>query len=69
MAAKRGFALLDPSRRSEIAKMGGEASSAAGTAHRFSPDEAREAGRKGGMKSKKPAVRNVAKDAKGDTLD
>jgi len=32
-----------------IASKGGKAAHAKGTAHEFTPDEAREAGRKGGM--------------------
>lgn len=45
---RRGFAVMDPKRVSEIASKGGKAAHAAGTAHEFSRDEAREAGRKGG---------------------
>jgi len=45
---RRGFAVMDPKRVSEIAAKGGKAAHAAGTAHEFSRDEAREAGRKGG---------------------
>ena len=45
---KRGFAAMDPKRVSEIASKGGKAAHAAGTAHQFSSDEAREAGKKGG---------------------
>jgi general stress protein YciG len=45
----RGFAAMDRKRVSEIASKGGKAAHAAGTAHQFSSDEARAAGRKGGM--------------------
>jgi general stress protein YciG len=45
----RGFAAMDPSRVSEIAKRGGRAAHKAGTAHQFTSEEARAAGRKGGM--------------------
>ena len=45
----RGFAAMDRSRVSEIASKGGKAAHAAGTAHQFSSDEARNAGRKGGV--------------------
>jgi general stress protein YciG len=48
MANKRGFAAMDPDRQREIAKMGGRAAHTQGRAHEFTPDEAREAGRKGG---------------------
>ena len=44
----RGFAAMDRKRVSEIASKGGKAAHAAGTAHEFTSDEAREAGRKGG---------------------
>lgn len=46
---RRGFAAMDPKRVSEIASIGGRAAHAAGTAHEFTQDEAREAGRKGGF--------------------
>lgn len=46
--AKRGFAALDPKRLHGIASKGGRAAHAQGTAHQFSPEEAREAGRLGG---------------------
>ncbi len=45
----RGFAAMDRTRVSEIASKGGKAAHAAGTAHQFSSDEARNAGRKGGV--------------------
>lgn len=47
----RGFAALDRQRLVEIARKGGRAAHAAGTAHRFTPEEAREAGRRGGFAS------------------
>ncbi len=45
----RGFAAMDPILVSELAKRGGQAAHRAGTAHQFTTDEARSAGRKGGM--------------------
>jgi general stress protein YciG len=45
----RGFAAMDPNLVSELAKRGGKAAHRAGTAHQFTSDEARLAGRKGGM--------------------
>jgi general stress protein YciG len=45
----RGFAAMDPRLVSELAKRGGKAAHQAGTAHQFTSDEARVAGRKGGM--------------------
>lgn len=47
-AAVKGFASMDPARQREIARRGGKAAHASGHAHRFTSDEAREAGRKGG---------------------
>lgn len=44
----RGFAVMDRKLVSEIARKGGKAAHSAGTAHEFTSDEAREAGRKGG---------------------
>jgi len=45
---RRGFAAMDPTLVSEIARKGGKAAHAVGTAHEFTSAEAREAGRKGG---------------------
>src|ERR1700749_5040110 len=44
----RGFASMDRERQREIARKGGRAAHARGTAHEFTSDEARAAGRKGG---------------------
>lgn len=44
----RGFAAMDRSRQIEIARKGGKAAHQKGTAHEFTADEARAAGRKGG---------------------
>lgn len=44
----RGFAILDRSRVREIAREGGRAAHARGTAHEFTSEEARLAGSKGG---------------------
>lgn len=45
---RRGFAAMDPAKVSEIASQGGKAAHAAGTAHQFTTEEARAAGKKGG---------------------
>lgn len=45
----RGFASMDASKQKEIASKGGRAAHAKGTAHEFDSNEARAAGRKGGM--------------------
>ena len=44
----RGFASMDPQRQKEIASKGGRAAHRKGTAHQWSVEEARVAGRKGG---------------------
>ena len=44
----RGFAAMDRALVREMARRGARASQAKGTAHRFTSDEARAAGRKGG---------------------
>jgi general stress protein YciG len=46
--SKRGFASMDTAKQREIASKGGKAAHAKGTAHEFTSDEARVAGRKGG---------------------
>ncbi len=46
--SRRGFASMDEGRQRAIASEGGRAAHARGTAHEFTSDEAREAGRKGG---------------------
>jgi general stress protein YciG len=46
--SKRGFASMDSTKQREIASKGGRAAHAKGTAHEFTSDEARVAGRKGG---------------------
>jgi uncharacterized protein len=49
---RRGFASMSPEKQREIASKGGRAAHQKGTAHEWSSDEAREAGRKGGMASR-----------------
>jgi general stress protein YciG len=44
-----GFAGMDSDKQREIARRGGRAAHQKGTAHEFTPDEARAAGRKGGV--------------------
>ncbi len=46
---RRGFAAMSPEKQREIARRGGRAAHEKGTAHEFSRDEARAAGRKGGV--------------------
>jgi general stress protein YciG len=47
-ASPRGFAAMDERRRREVASLGGRIAHARGRAHRFTPEEARKAGQKGG---------------------
>jgi general stress protein YciG len=47
--SRRGFASMDRSRQREIASAGGRAAHERGTAHTFTSEEARDAGRKGGV--------------------
>lgn len=44
----RGFAAMDPQRQREVSSAGGQAANKGGRAHRFTSEEARIAGRKGG---------------------
>lgn len=46
--SRRGFASMDPEKKRLIASKGGRAAHEKGTAHEFTSDEARAAGRKGG---------------------
>ena len=48
----RGFASMDREKQREIASKGGRAALEKGTAHEWSADEARSAGRKGGQVSR-----------------
>jgi general stress protein YciG len=47
----RGFASMDRDRQRDIASKGGRAAHQKGRAHEWTSEEAREAGRKGGMAS------------------
>jgi uncharacterized protein len=46
---RSGFAGMDSDKQREIARRGGRAAHQKGTAHEFTADEARAAGRKGGV--------------------
>lgn len=46
--SNRGFASMDRERQRQIASQGGKAAHREGTAHQFTSEEARAAGRKGG---------------------
>lgn len=47
--SKRGFASMSADKQRQIASKGGKAAHAKGTAHEFTSEEARAAGRKGGI--------------------
>lgn len=49
---RRGFASMTPEKQREIASKGGRAAHQKGTAHEWTSDEARSAGRKGGQISR-----------------
>ena len=49
---RRGFASMSPEKQREIASKGGRAAHQKGTAHEWTSEEARQAGRKGGQVSR-----------------
>jgi general stress protein YciG len=49
---RKGFAVMDPDKQREIARKGGIMAHRRGAAHEFTRDEARVAGRKGGLTSR-----------------
>ena len=57
---RRGFASMSPEKQREIASKGGRAAHEKGTAHEWTPDEARSAGRKGGQISRGGRGRLIA---------
>ena len=57
---RRGFASMSPEKQREIASKGGRAAHEKGTAHEWTPDEARNAGRKGGQISRGGRGRLIA---------
>ena len=62
--ARRGFAVMDRDKQREIAAKGGRAAHEKGTAHRWSEEEAKEAGRKGGAASHRNAHRTSGPGSK-----
>ena len=49
----RGFGTLDPETRRRLASKGGKAAHASGRAFKWTSDEARDAGRKGGVATRR----------------
>ena len=66
--ARRGFAVMDRDKQREIASKGGRAAHLKGTAHRWTEEEAKEAGRKGGAASHRNGHR-TAVPVKYDTAE
>jgi len=56
-SGKRGFGSMDETKQREIASKGGQAAHLKGSAHEFSSEEARAAGRKGGEASSQDRTR------------
>lgn len=51
--SRRGFASMDPALQHRLATEGGKASHASGRGHKWTTEQAREAGRKGGLISRR----------------
>jgi hypothetical protein len=66
---RRGFASMSPEKQREIASKGGRAAHEKGTAHEWTADEARSAGRKGGQVSRGGRGRLVASENPAGTPD
>jgi len=66
---QRGFASMDSNRQREIASKGGKAAHLKGTAHEWTAEEARDAGRKGGTASRRqrPAQTDIPSGTQSDT--
>lgn len=65
----RGFARMDPSRQKEVASRGGTAAHESGKAHEFTQEEARLAGRKGGLEAhRRRRERKAAAEAAEDVV-
>ena len=63
---RRGFASMSPEKQREIASKGGRAAHEKGTAHEWTADEARAAGRKGGQISRGGRGRLVSAASEGE---
>lgn len=62
---RRGFASMSPEKQREIASKGGRAAHQKGTAHEWTSEEARSAGRKGGQISRGGRGRLVEPESTG----
>ncbi len=65
--SRRGFASMDPAEQRRIASEGGKASHASGQGHKWTAEEARAAGRKGGLTSRRGPSRSTATTVKAAT--
>jgi uncharacterized protein len=65
----RGFASMDPAKQREIASKGGKAAHQKGTAHEWTSEEARDAGRKGGIASHRRRRETMGGAPGSDELD
>jgi general stress protein YciG len=65
--SSRGFASMSPEKQKEIASKGGKAAHQKGTAHQFTSEEARAAGRKGGQASGQARATKKAKNTVSNT--
>ena len=63
----RGFASMDRAKQREIASKGGKAAHQKGTAHEWTSEEARDAGRKGGIASHRRRREQMGGSSGGDT--
>ena len=63
--AHRGFAAMSKDMHRDIAKRGGQAAHAAGTAHEWTRESAKEAGRKGGLASAQDRARMAEQGRRG----
>ena len=64
----RGFASMDRTKQREIASRGGKAAHLKGTAHEWSSEEAREAGRKGGLTTQRKHQQRIAPESVPENL-
>jgi general stress protein YciG len=62
--SKRGFASIDKDYQKYLASIGGKAAHVKGTAHEWTSEEAREAGRKGGTVTAAKRVQKILKEMK-----
>lgn len=65
----RGFASMDRAKQREIASKGGKAAHQKGTAHEWTSEEARDAGRKGGIASHRRRREMMETDGSGGTRE